>query len=321
VKRAIITGVTGQDGSYLAEQLLAQGFQVVGLHRRLSAENHWRIQHLHPRLELRCVDLLDQGSLLDVFEDVQPDEIYNLAAQSFVPTSWAQPILTGEVTGLGALRVLEAMKRACPKARLYQASSSEMFGGATESPQTEETPLRPRSPYAVAKTFAHYSAVNFRDAYGLFVVCGILFNHESPRRGLEFVTRKVTDAVARIHLGKAEELSLGDLSVRRDWGYAPDYTRAMQAMLRQDTPRDYLVASGKSHSVEDLVAEAFSVVDRDWRDHVRVDSGLFRKNELPGLCGNPARAVKDLGWAPEVDFPEMIRMMVEADIQRLDCGS
>ena len=272
---AIITGVTGQDGSYLAEQLLAQGDRVVGLHRRLSADNHWRIAHLQPQLELHSVDLLDQGSLLDVFEEVRPDEIYNLAAQSFVPTSWKQPLLTGEVTGLGALRVLEAMKRACPKARLYQASSSEMFGAAVEAPQTENTPLRPRSPYAVAKTFAHYSAVNYRDAYGLFVVCGILFNHESPRRGIEFVTRKVSDAVARIHLGLSDTLRLGDLSVRRDWGYAPDYTEAMQAMLRQDSPRDFLVASGKDHSVEDLVSAAFGVVDLDWRDHVEIDSSLF----------------------------------------------
>ncbi|MEE2749989.1 MAG: GDP-mannose 4,6-dehydratase [Myxococcota bacterium] len=318
---AIITGVTGQDGSYLAEQLLAQGYRVVGLHRRLSADNHWRIAHLQAQLELRSVDLLDQGSLLDVFEDVQPDEIYNLAAQSFVPTSWRQPILTGEVTGLGALRVLEAMKRACPSARLYQASSSEMFGAAEAAPQTERTPLRPRSPYAVAKTFAHYSALNYRDAYGLFVVCGILFNHESPRRGLEFVTRKVTDAVARIHLGLSDSLSLGELSVRRDWGYAPDYTEAMQAMLRQDSPRDYVVASGKDHSVEDLVAVAFGVVDRDWRDHVHIEPALFRNNELPGLCGDATRAAEDLDWAPKVDFETMIDIMVRADIERLDCGS
>ncbi len=318
---AIITGVTGQDGSYLAEQLLARGYRVVGLHRRLSASNHWRISHLQSSLELASIDLLDQSSLLDVFEDVQPDEIYNLAAQSFVPTSWKQPILTGEVTGLGALRVLEAMKRACPDARLYQASSSEMFGAATQTPQTEQTPFRPRSPYAVAKSFAHYSAVNYRDAYGLFVVCGILFNHESPRRGIEFVTRKVSDAVARIHLGMSEGLALGDMSVRRDWGYAPDYTEAMQAMLRQESPRDYLVASGQNHSVEDLVSVAFGVVDLDWRDHVTVDPALFRNNELAGLRGDPSKAVKELGWSPKVDFETMIGMMVKADIERLDCGS
>ncbi len=315
---ALITGITGQDGSWLAEQLLADGWKVVGVHRRLSADNHWRIRHLEG-LVLRSVDLLDLPSLLDVLTEVQPDHLYNLAAQSFVPTSWEQPLLTGEVTGLGAVRVLEAARRVCPTARIYQASSSEMFGGTTTHPQNEDTPFVPRSPYAVAKVYAHQMAVNYRLAHGMHVVCGILFNHESERRGREFVTRKVSDGVARIHLGLADELVLGDLSVRRDWGYAPDYTRAMTAMLLRDTPRDYLVASGRDHSVEDFVAQAFAVVDRDWRDHVRSDPALLRKNEIPCLRGDARRIREELGWEPRVDFEALVERMVRMDLERVGC--
>jgi len=315
---ALITGITGQDGSWLAEQLLADGWKVVGVHRRLSADNHWRIRHLD-KLVLRSVDLLDFPSLLDVFAEVQPDHLYNLAAQSFVPTSWEQPLLTGEVTGLGAVRVLEAARRVCPDARIYQASSSEMFGGTSCHPQTEDTPFSPRSPYAVAKVYAHQMAGNYRLAHGMHVVCGVLFNHESERRGLEFVTRKISDGVARIHLGRADELVLGDLSVKRDWGYAPDYTRAMTAMLQRDIPRDYLVASGHDHSVEEFVARAFAVVDRDWRDHVRADPALLRKNEIPSLRGDARRIRDELGWEPQVDFETLVERMVRTDLERVGC--
>ena len=313
---ALISGVTGQDGSFLAEQLLADGYRVVGLHRRLSADNHWRIRHLDG-LELRSADLLDLSSLLSVMEDVKPDLIFNLAAQSFIPASWEQPLLTGEVTGLGAVRMLEAMRRSVPDARFYQASSSEMFGDAVERPQNERTPFNPLSPYAVAKVYAHQMAVNYRKAFGLFVVCGILFNHESERRGLEFVTRKISNGVARIKLGLTDTLQLGDLNPRRDWGFAADYTRGMVAMLHQDEPRDYVLASGEDRSVEDFVRAAFACVDLDWQDHVRQAPSLFRKNELPCLQGDPSTARKLLGWRPEVDFKGLVERMVSADQERL----
>jgi len=316
---AVISGVTGQDGSYLAEQLLDAGWRVIGLHRRLSADNHWRIRALRGRLELRCVDLLDLSSLVDVLQETQPGHVYNLASQSHVPTSWKQPILTGEITGLGAVRMLEAVRRACPGARVYQASSSEMFGGTESFPQDERTPFAPRSPYAAAKVYAHQMAVNYRDAYGMFVSCGILFNHESERRGLEFVTRKVSDAVARIHLGLQHELALGDMKVRRDWGYAPDYTRAMVAMLSQPEPGDFVVATGRDHAVEDFVERAFAVVGRDWQNHVRQDSTLLRNNEIPCLRGNPSRARSVLGWEPEMDFDGLVERMVRMDLERVGC--
>ena len=313
---ALISGVTGQDGSFLAEQLLEQGYRVVGLHRRLSADNHWRIRHLQA-LELRSADLLDLSSLMSVMDDVRPDLVFNLAAQSFIPASWEQPLLTGEVTGLGAVRMLESVRRVVPKARFYQASSSEMFGDAVERPQRETTPFKPLSPYAVAKVYAHQMAVNYRAAYGLYVVCGILFNHESERRGLEFVTRKITDGVARIKLGKADVLELGDLSPRRDWGFAADYTRGMWAMLQQDQPRDYVLASGSDRSVEDFVSAAFACVDLDWRDHVRQAPSLFRKNELPCLQGDSTTAREILGWEPELSFERLVQRMVEADLERV----
>jgi len=314
---ALISGVTGQDGSFLAEQLLARGFRVVGLHRRLSAENHWRIAHLEGRLELECADLLDLGSLMTVMDQVKPDWIFNLAAQSFVPTSWQQPLLTGEVTALGAARMLEAFRRCAPDARFYQASSSEMFGNVNESPQNEGTPFSPLSPYAVSKVYAHQLAGNYRSAYGLFVVCGILFNHESERRGLEFLTRKVSHGVARIKKGLQEHLVLGNLSPRRDWGFAGDYTRAMQAMLELDAPRDLVIASGQDRSVEDFVAAAFAQVDLDWRDHVQCDERLFRKNEVPCLQGDSSLARRCLGWSPTVNFEALVQRMVEADLERL----
>jgi GDPmannose 4,6-dehydratase len=314
---ALISGVTGQDGSFLAEQLLAKGFRVVGLYRRLSAENHWRIAHLEGRLELHCADLLDLGSLMNVMEETRPDWIFNLAAQSFVPTSWQQPLLTGEVTALGAARMLEAFRRCAPMARFYQASSSEMFGNARESPQDERTPFSPLSPYAVSKVYAHQLAGTYRSAYGLFVVCGILFNHESERRGMEFLTRKVSHGVARIKLGLQEGLRLGDLAPRRDWGFAGDYTRAMQAMLALDAPQDLVIASGQDRSVEDFVSAAFAQVDLDWRDHVQEDQSLYRKNELPCLRGDSTVARSLLNWAPKVGFQALVKRMVEADLKRL----
>jgi len=319
VPTALVTGVTGQDGSYLAEQLLDQGHRVIGVHRRLSADNHWRIAHLAGRLELRCADLADLASLLTVLDEVQPDEVYNLAAQSFVPTSWRQPIWTGEVTGLGAVRLLEAVRRCCPGARVYQASTSEMFGNPARWPQDEDTPLRPCSPYAASKVYAHHLARSYREAYGLQVHAGILFNHESPRRGEEFVTRKVARGVARIHRGLQDSLTIGDVSVRRDWGFAGDYTRAMQAILRDGQRFDYVIATGVDHSVEDLLSTAFAQVDLDWREHTRVDPQLFRPNEVRRLRGDPRRARDELGWEPEVTFEELVRQMVSAELER--CGS
>lgn len=316
---ALVTGISGQDGSYLAEQLLQQGVRVIGVHRRLSAENFWRIEHVLDRVELRYADLHDMGSLYDLIEEYRPDEIYNLAAQSFVPTSWSQPLLTAEATGLGLVRLLEAVRRVHPKARVYQASSSEMFGNSLDSQGAlnERSRFAPASPYACAKLYAHHMVVNYRKAYGLFAVSGILFNHESPRRGLEFVTRKVANGVAKVHLGLMGSLTLGALSPRRDWGFSGDYTRAMQAMLRADEPQDYVVATGRDHSVQDLVDLAFRVVDRDWRDHVVTSESLLRRNEVVRLLGDATRARDELGWRPEVDFPSLVEMMVRAELERL----
>ncbi len=314
---ALISGITGQDGSFLAEQLLGRGYRVVGLHRRLSSVNHWRISHIEG-LELACVDLLDLSSLLDVVRNVKPDEIYNLAAQSFVPASWSQPTLTGDVTGLGAVRMLEAYRREAPDAKFYQASSSEMFGQALSSPQNEKTPFTPLSPYACSKVYAHHMAVNYRKAYGLFISCGTLFNHESERRGLEFVTRKITAAAARISKGLQDTLVLGDLSPRRDWGFAGDYTRAMQAMLGATEPDDFVVASGTDYSVEDFVAASFDSLNLDWRNHVVSDERFYRKNELSCLTGDSAYARSKLGWCPEVSFEGLVERMIEADVERAE---
>ena len=316
-KRAVITGVTGQDGSYLAELLLERGYEVVGVTRRLSAPNHWRIEHLLDRIELRPADLLDQLSLIRLIEDVRPHELYNLAAMSFVPASWDQPLLTGEYNAQGVTRVLEAVRRVDTSIRVYQASSSEMFGKVRETPQTEATPFYPRSPYGVSKVFAHYVTVNYRESHGLFAVSGILFNHESPRRGLEFVTRKVARGAARIKRGLADTLSLGNLDARRDWGFAGDYVRAMWLMLQQDEADDYVIATGKSHSVRELVETAFSHAGLDWREHVRTDPALLRPAEVDHLIGDPAKAETALGWRPGVDFEELVRMMVDADLERI----
>ena len=319
-KRALITGITGQDGSYLAELLLDKGYEVFGLTRRLSAENYWRIDHLRDRLTLIPGDLLDQLSLIRVFDRVKPTELYNLAAMSFVPASWDQPMLTGEFNAQGVTRVLEAIRQVDPKIRLYQASSSEMFGKVREVPQTELTPFYPRSPYGVSKVFAHYITVNYRESYNLFACSGILFNHESPRRGLEFVTRKVTDGVARIKTGKAKDLKLGNLDAHRDWGFAGDYVRAMWMMLQQDAPDDYVIATGEAHSVQDLVEVAFAHVGLDWQKHVGVDQRYLRPAEVDHLIGNPAKARKELGWEPSVDFKGLVHMMVDADLARLESG-
>ena len=313
---ALITGITGQDGSYLAEFLLAKGYRVVGIVRRSSTTPYERIGHLVDRIELLSADLLDQTSLVDVMDAVKPDEIYNLAAQSFVATSWTQPVLTGEFTALGVTRMLEAMKRAAPKARFYQASSSEMFGKVQETPQREETPLYPRSPYGVAKVYGHWITVNYRESFGLYAVSGILFNHESPRRGLEFVTRKVTDAVARIKLGLATEVRLGNLQAHRDWGFAGDYVDAMWRMLQQDTPGDYVIGTGKTWTVQQLCEEAFSYVGLDWQAHVKTDAAFYRPAEVDLLVADPAKARQVLGWEPQVDFRGLVRMMVDADLAR-----
>jgi GDPmannose 4,6-dehydratase len=316
-KRALITGITGQDGSYLAELLLEHGYDVTGIVRRASAPNYWRIEHLMDRLTLRPADLLDQLSLMRVIDDVRPTELYNLAAMSFVPASWDQPMLTGEFNSQGVTRVLEAIRQVDPKIRLYQASSSEMFGKVREIPQTELTPFYPRSPYGVSKVFGHYITVNYRESYGLFACSGILFNHESPRRGLEFVTRKVTDGVARIKLGLADSLALGNLDACRDWGFAGDYVRAMWLMLQQDQPDDYVVATGIAHSVRDLVEVAFARVGLDWQKYVRVDPAFLRPAEVDHLIGDPAKARTVLDWHPSVDFKGLVEMMVDADVARL----
>jgi GDPmannose 4,6-dehydratase len=316
-RRAIITGITGQDGSYLSELLLSKGYEVVGVVRRTSSPNHSRIQHLLDRITLRPADLLDQLSLIRLVDEVRPHEFYNLAAMSFVPASWEQPMLTGEFNAQGVTRVLEAIRHVDTKIRFYQASSSEMFGKVREVPQTELTPFYPRSPYGVSKVFAHYITVNYRESYDLFAVSGMLFNHESPRRGLEFVTRKVTDGVARIKLGLADTLSLGNLEARRDWGFAGDYVRAMWLMLQQNRPDDYVIASGVSHSVEELVDVAFAHAGLDWRKYVRLDPKLIRPAEVEHLIGDSTKARAQLGWAPSVDFDGLIKMMVDADLERL----
>jgi len=316
---ALITGITGQDGSYLAEQLLDQGLRVVGVHRQVSAPDHWRIAHLAGRLELRTADLADGGSWLDLLDDVQPDELYNLGAQSFVPTSWDQPLWTAQATGLGVLRVLEAVRRVSPGARVYQASSSEMFGNPAVTPQSEDTPFAPCSPYAVAKLYGHHMARTYRDAYGLDIRAGVLFNHESPRRGEHFVTRKVARAAARIRSGLQPDLAIGDTSVARDWGFAGDYTRAMQAILRDGQRFSYVIATGVSHTVEDLLRVAFGAVDLDWQDHTRHDPALLRRNELRGLRGDPRRAHDELGWSPTVGFEALVTEMVRVELER--CGS
>ena len=313
---AIVTGITGQDGSYLAELLLAKGYKVVGIVRRSSTTPYERISHLVDHVELVSADLLDQTSLTDVVSDYKPDEIYNLAAQSFVQTSWTQPVLTGEFTALGVTRMLEAMKKAAPNARFYQASSSEMFGKVHESPQRESTPFYPRSPYGVAKVYGHWITVNYRESFALYAVSGILFNHESPRRGLEFVTRKVTDGVARIKLGLARELRLGNLEARRDWGFAGDYVRAMWLMLQQDAPDDYVVGTGHTWSVRQLCDVAFKCVDLDYRDFVVQDERFFRPAEVDLLVADASKARDTLGWTPDVAFDKLIEMMVEADLRR-----
>ena len=316
IKRALITGITGQDGSYLAELLLDKGYTVFGVVRRASSENFERIEHIRPRLELRQADLLDQLSLIRVVEECRPHEVYNLAAQSFVPTSWTQPVLTGELTALGVTRMLEAVRLVWPGARFYQASSSEMFGKVREVPQNERTAFHPRSPYGVAKVYGHGITVNYRESYGLFACSGILFNHESPRRGLEFVTRKVADGAARIKVGLASELRLGNLDARRDWGFAGDYVGAMWLMLQQDEPDDYVVATGETHSVQELVEVAFACAGLNWEEYVVVDPELKRPAEVDLLLGDATKARATLGWRPRVRFPELIRMMVEADLAR-----
>ena len=320
-KRAIITGITGQDGSYLAELLLSKGYTVIGVVRRSSAPNLWRIQHIVDQLRLRPADLLDQLSLIRLVEDERPDELYNLAAMSFVPASWDQPMLTGEFNAQGVTRVLEAIRLVNPRVRLYQASSSEMFGKVREVPQTELTPFYPRSPYGVSKAFAHYITVNYRESYDLFAVSGMLFNHESPRRGLEFVTRKVTDGVARIKRGLADTLPLGNLEAHRDWGFAGDYVHAMWLMLQQERADDYVISTGISHSVRDLVEVAFGHVGLDWRKYVRLDPKLIRPAEVEHLIGDSTKARTQLGWQPKVDFKGLITMMVDADLERVASGA
>jgi GDPmannose 4,6-dehydratase len=314
---AVITGITGQDGAYLSELLLEKGYEVHGVVRRSSTDTFERIAHLGDRIKLHQADLLDQLSLVNILRDVRPREVYNLAAQSFVPTSWGQPLLTGEVTALGVTRVLEAVRVVDPEIRFYQASSSEMFGKVIESPQTERTPFWPRSPYGVSKVYGHWITVNYRESYGTFACSGILFNHESPLRGKEFVTRKVTDAVARIKLGLQDTLRLGNLDARRDWGFAGDYVRAMWLMLQQEEPDDYVVAMGEMHTVGDLVNAAFGHVGLDPAKHVVLDPAFLRPAEVNELCGDASKARKKLGWEPKVRFPELVAMMVDADLARV----
>lgn len=316
-KRALITGITGQDGSYLAEFLLQKDYDVIGMVRRTSTVTFDRIQHIQDALELVQGDLLDQSSLMAVLSEYKVSEVYNLAAQSFVPTSWKQPVLTGEFTALGVTRILEAIRTVNPEIRFYQASSSEMFGKVQQVPQTEKTPFWPRSPYGVAKVYGHWITVNYRESYNLFACSGILFNHESPRRGFEFVTRKISHGVAKIKLGQAKELRLGNLDSQRDWGFAGDYVRAMWLMLQQDQPDDYVVAMGETHSVREFCEIAFSHVDLNWQDFVVQDPAFMRPAEVDQLIGNPAKAAAKLGWEPEVSFKELVQMMVEADLEEL----
>jgi GDPmannose 4,6-dehydratase len=317
MKRALITGITGQDGSYLAELLLSKGYAVHGMVRRSSSENFDRINHLRDRVTLHQGDLLDQYSLSSLLREVRPDEVYNLAAQSFVPTSWSQPVLTGEFTALGVTKMLEAIRHTTPEVRFYQASSSEMFGKVRETPQTELTPFYPRSPYGVAKVYGHHITVNYRESFGLFAVSGILFNHESPRRGLEFVTKKVTDGAARIKLGLQKTLAMGNLDAHRDWGFAGDYVDAMWRMLQQPKADDYVIATNESHTVRELCELAFDRVGLDWQKHVVVDERFVRPAEVDLLIGNPAKAHERLSWRPTVSFRELVQMMVDADLKRL----
>ena len=316
-KTALITGITGQDGSYLAEHLLEEGYRVVGMTRRSSTDVQERIEHIVDRIEIVSGDLLDQSSMTKIVAEVRPEEIYNLAAQSFVPTSWAQPVLTGEFTALGVTRVLEAIRAVDSTIRFYQASSSEMFGKVQEVPQVETTPFYPRSPYGVAKVYGHWITVNYRESYDLFAVSGILFNHESPRRGKEFVTRKITDGVARIKLKIASELRLGNIDAFRDWGFAGDYVRAMWMMLQQPQPDDYVISTGEAHSVREFLQIAFSAVDLDYEKYVVVDPRFYRPAEVDHLIGDPAKAKRALGWAPNTSFAELVEMMVRADLARL----
>lgn len=318
MKKALITGITGQDGSYLAEFLLAKGYKVYGLTRRTSTPNYERIKHIQDQIELLPGDLLDQQSLTSAVLKANPDEIYNLAAQSFVQTSWSQPVLTGEFTALGATRVLEALRQAKPEARFYQASSSEMFGKARQTPQNEYTPFHPRSPYGVAKVYGHWITINYRESYGVFAVSGILFNHESPRRGLEFVTRKISHSVAKIHLKEQDHIVLGNLEAKRDWGFAGDYVEAMWLMLQQPKPDDYVIATGENHSVRQFVEEAFKVIGiSNWQKYVKTSKEFIRPAEVDFLIGDSSKARKVLGWKPKVNFKELVKMMVDADIQLL----
>jgi len=314
---ALITGITGQDGSYLAELLLSKGYRVVGMVRRSSTVTHERIHHLLDDITVIQGDLTDQGSLLSIFEDHEPTEVYNLAAQSFVPVSWNQPALTGDVTAIGVTRMLEAIRFVSPKIKFYQASSSEMFGKVLEVPQKETTPFYPRSPYGVAKVYGHWISVNYRESFGMFAVSGILFNHESPRRGLEFVTRKISNGVARIKLGRARELCLGNLEARRDWGFAGDYVNAMWSMLQQESPDDFVIGTGETHSVREFCEEAFSHVGLDYTDFVVQDPRFYRPAEVDLLVSNPGKARQVLGWEPRVDFKQLVKMMVDADMERL----
>jgi GDPmannose 4,6-dehydratase len=317
VPKALITGITGQDGSYLAELLLSKGYDVTGIVRRTSHHSYERIEHLLDRIEVMAADLLDQHSLTMVLQETRPDEVYNLAAQSYVPTSWTQPVLTGEFTALGVTRILEAIRLVHPTTKFYQASSSEMFGRVTETPQRETTSFYPRSPYGVAKVYGHWITVNYRESYNLYAVSGILFNHESPRRGIEFVTRKVTDGVARIKLGLASELRLGNLDARRDWGFAGDYVEAMWLMLQEPEPQDYVVGTGQTHSVRELVEAAFEHVGLDWKGYVKTDPKFVRPAEVDLLQADPSKARRELGWTPKIGFHELVGMMVDADLVRL----
>jgi GDPmannose 4,6-dehydratase len=317
VKTALITGITGQDGSYLADLLLDKGYKVYGMMRRSSTETSERIEHLKGKIEILQADLLDELSLMSMMEDSQPDEIYNLAAMSFVPTSWQQPVLTGEFTGIGVVKMLEATKRVCPKAKFYQASSSEMFGKVREVPQTELTPFYPRSPYGVAKAYGHYITVNYRESYDLFAVSGILFNHESPRRGKEFVTRKVTDAAVRIKLGLQKELRMGNLDSKRDWGFAGDYVKAMWLMLQQEKADDYVISTGEEHSVQELVEISFDRVGLDWKKYVVIDPKFIRPAEVDRLLGDCSKAKTELNWEPEVNFQQLVEMMVDSDMKKI----
>jgi len=316
-KSALITGITGQDGSYLAELLLEKGYEIYGLVRRLSTPNMSRIEHIENEIVFLEGDITDQSSLNIAMQTAQPDEVYNLAAQSFVATSWSQAVLTGNVTGLGVVRMMEAVRQFCPDAKFYQASSSEMFGNVEVVPQNEHTVFRPRSPYASAKVFGHYSAINYRESYNMFSCCGILFNHESPRRGIEFVTRKITDGVARIYSGRSKELRLGNMDAKRDWGYAGDYVKAMWLMLQQKEPDDYVIATGESHSVSEFVEKAFSVVDLDWHDYVKNDQRFMRPADVPELKGDSSKAMRNLGWKSETKFEELLEMMVRADVENV----